>query len=135
MYMATSDALFKLCRDDPDGAVELVEMLKGSSPEELDSLVGFRDEKDATPLFIASENGHCRVIELLLANGADKEAANHEGRRPIYMASRNGHLQVVELLLSAGADKNAKNNNGGTPLYTASYFGHHQVVEMLVGWC
>ena len=62
--------------------------------------------------YIASQNGHERVVELLLASGADKDAAAIDGSTPLSITSQNGHSSVVGLLLAAGADKNAVMNNG-----------------------
>ena len=60
-------------------------------------------------------------MELLLAAGADKDAARDDnGVTPIYIASQNGYDKVVELLLAAGADKDAATNDGRTPIYIAS---------------
>jgi ankyrin repeat protein len=53
---------------------------------------------------------------MLLAAGANVEAANDTGRRPLHSASSNGHAAVATLLLDAGADVNALTNHGRTPL-------------------
>jgi ankyrin repeat protein len=85
-----------------------------------------------TPLFMASQHGHCDVVEALLRGGADVNKAKNDGTTPLFMASQNGHCDVVEALLRGGADVNKANNDGATPLYIASEKGHCDVVEALV---
>ena len=56
----------------------------------------------ATPLFIASLNGHLDVVRKLLANPQKNtyKAHLHSGASPLFMASLNGHTGVVKELLS-----------------------------------
>ena len=37
------------------------------------------DSKGFTPLFVAAQNGHTRIVTLLLQNGADVNQPNREG--------------------------------------------------------
>ena len=54
-----------------------------------------------TPLFIASQNGHCEVVSMLLAKeGVDVNQARDDGATPLFAASSNGHCEVVSMLLA-----------------------------------
>ncbi len=58
----------------------------------------------ATPLFMASQNGHAEVVEILVKAGADLNQGPDDGATPLFQASQNGHVEVVEILIKAGAD-------------------------------
>ena len=68
-----------------------------------------------TPLHTAAQFGHKEVAELLIAKGADVNAAV-DGITPLHFAVARGHKEVAELLIAKGADVNAKNDGGETPL-------------------
>jgi hypothetical protein len=56
----------------------------------------------ATPLFMASWNGHCGVVEALVRAGADLTLA-WRGQTPLHSATRKGHTDVVRVLQAAAA--------------------------------
>ena len=46
----------------------------------------------ATPLYIASSNGHVDAARLLLDKGAEVDRARKDGATPLYAACQEGHV-------------------------------------------
>ena len=120
-----------------------VDINSTSSPYDISTLPMVRDPQSisgdrATPLFLAAENGHTRVIELLLDAGADIHGAEGSRRReyPLHAASAGGHLETIDLLLMAGADVDAVGSYTqqahGTALHLAIRNRNDKVVQLLL---
>lgn len=58
-------------------------------------------------MFIAAQNGHLRILEVLLEHGAKTDAARTDGATPLWIASQMGHDHIVRRLLKAGAKVDA----------------------------
>ena len=58
-----------------------------------------------------------KLIELLIAHGADPELANLEGNTPLHLAVIKGSTRHLRSLLRNGASPNAQNNEVQTPLH------------------
>ena len=78
--------------------------------------------------------GHYRVVEMLLAAGANKETATKAGCwTPLIIACRSGHLQVVGILLAAGANLETQDEFGLNPLWNACLRPHNvPLIRMLL---
>ena len=64
---------------------------------------------EATPLYVASQNGNIKIVKLLLSHKANpniaiKSTTDNNGSTPLFMAAQNGHHEIVKLLLTHGAD-------------------------------
>jgi hypothetical protein len=81
-------------------------------------------------LHYAAENGHSRVVELLLKAGASVAVRDFHGQTPLHAAASGGHLAVVRLLLEHGAELDARGRFGRTPLHAA--LAHPPVVSLLL---
>ncbi|XP_063919735.1 uncharacterized protein LOC135134828 [Zophobas morio] len=85
-----------------------------------------------SPLILASEGGHKKIIKHLVKSGSEINHANNDGFTPLYVASHNGHLETVKYLVQSGAEIDRPTNTGATPLGVASQKGNELIVEFLV---
>ena len=83
---------------------------KGMTPFAKDNTIG------RTPLHIAAGAGHKKIVELLIAKGADVNAMDIIEWSPLHYATIWKHKEIVELLIANGADVNAKDMHDETPL-------------------
>ena len=104
------------------------------------------------PLHHAACLNDLEVMRLLVASGADKEAArSFSGRRALHLAAagptiaqtklafkpadaevREGHSEVVRFLLDSGAKKEAADFMGSRPLHWAAMRGSAEIVGLLL---
>ena len=87
-----------------------------------------------TPGYVAAENGHLQVLELLAKLGGSKVILipRNDGRSSIHAAAMKGHLSIINtLVLNHGQNVNVQTNIGGTALYVAAHFGHLNTVVQL----
>jgi prepilin-type N-terminal cleavage/methylation domain-containing protein len=115
--------LFKACRK---GDIEAVKqhLAAGADVNATNDALLRIWELKLTPLHFAAENGHKKVVELLIAKGADVNVkVEDEIETPLHSAASRGHKEIVELLIAEGADVNAKDCADGTPLDAAQKKG------------
>ena len=62
----------------------------------------------ASPLLVASEQGHDDVVKLLCEYGADVNASLYDDVTPTFLSAQNGNVKVLKLLLNYNADVNIK---------------------------
>jgi hypothetical protein len=91
-----------------------------------------RDEKEWTPLMIASFEGNEEIALILIQHGAKTDARDRDGYGPLHWAAVGGFESVVKLLLSKGADSNMRSGHGVTPLILAAAKGYLSVVKALL---
>jgi uncharacterized protein len=77
---------------------------------------------------------HCqwKIVDILLAHGADIDATNSLGWTPLFWAAFNGHVDTVGRLIALGANPNVCTANGDYPLFMAAYKGYGDVVRLLL---
>jgi ankyrin repeat protein len=91
------------------------------------------NNNSASPIYIASANGHAECLRLLLAAGGDVNKCNNNSASPIYIASANGHAECLRLLLAAGGDVNKCNiYDFRSPIYIAAFNGHAECLRLLL---
>src|SRR6267154_1666745 len=112
------------------GNLERVEMLVKENPGVVNAFApdGF------FPLGLAAFFGHRAIVEFLLKNGADVNAAarNVQKVTALHGAVARRDVEIVKMLLEGGADANAKQERGFVPLHDAAANGDLALVQLLV---
>ena len=90
--------------------------------------VDAEDNYKSTPLQFAAQGGHKKIVELLIAEGADVNV-NEDGSSPLHIAANR---EIAELLIANGAEVNAKKGFGITPLHSALFVKRKEIAKLLI---
>jgi hypothetical protein len=85
-----------------------------------------------TDLHKAARSGDLTLLRLRLAQGANPNVRDTQGRTPLMDAVAGDQLDAIRLLISHGADLNARANDGETPLMQAAAEGRLDAARLLV---
>ncbi len=87
-----------------------------------------------TLLHWACQEGHLKIVRLLIKFGAEVNVSEDEDFTPLVMAAGKGHNAIVRELLKAGADANARVHASSdfTALHLACAWDRIAVVKTLV---
>ncbi|CAF4540096.1 unnamed protein product, partial [Rotaria sp. Silwood2] len=90
------------------------------------------DKLGQTPLHLCCQNGHTRVVQLLLHKGA-QFTKTYDGNTPLHEAAANGHVSTIDSILQGHAHLiNSINRLGMTPLHLAAAAGYVDCVDLLL---
>jgi len=122
----------------------------------VDAVSYHRPRYGMTPLHLAAQNGHCRVVEALLHGGARTDMDDRNRKRALDLAAENGHQNVVRVIkrlryilppLHTAIEKRQKDvvkgllesgckvngvYRGETALHRAARYGPRDVAEWLL---
>lgn len=97
--------------------------------------IDFKNADGKTPINVAATKGHKRVVELLIARGANSTIVDNLNQSPLMAACRNsedGADDIISLLVYAGAPLNDYDNLGKTPLLICVDKGDAKSAKLLV---
>lgn len=85
-----------------------------------------------SPLGVALLNGHARIGNYLMAEGASLEHLNVKGESPLHLAARGDCVNLIELLLDRGLQINQRDNSEETPLHETTFTDCTAAAEVLI---
>jgi ankyrin repeat protein len=83
-------------------------------------------------LIKAAQSGDLRMIEKLIAQGAEIETKDFYNRTPLIIAASYGREDVCKFLISNKALIEAKDDVKRSPLHCAARYGHAAVCKLLI---
>ncbi len=99
-------------QQDSYGFTPLMRAVQGNKSAAVDTLLSYRplaleakNERGATALHIAVEQGLPMMVKTLLEHGADPNTPDHAGYDPAHKATSHGHRKILSLLEVATADR------------------------------
>jgi len=82
-------------------------------------------------IVLASAEGHLDTVQMLVARGADVNAADATGWTALHAATRNGHKEIVRFLLEHGARIDPSTWYNPTVLAVAEKRNFPEIVDLL----
>ena len=98
-----------------EGRLEEVKMLIASRGADVNA----QTRRGRAPLHYAAENGHCKIVNLLLRSRAKVNLPNKWGRAALHYAASKHRVDCVKILINNGADLDWQDVDAQTPLYHA----------------
>ena len=102
------------------GLAIVLETLLLNQVGEIGLILERRDSEGQTPLYLAAELGHQRIVKLLLDKGAEVNAQGGKYGNALQAAVAGNHTAIVELLLNNGADVSRHDSQGKSVLHYAT---------------
>lgn len=91
-----------------------------------------RNALQTTPLHSAVEMNNIKVVNLLLAHGADPNIREQRGFTPLHVAAQNGNTDIIRILLFGGADMDIRSDDGQLAVEVALAGGHEEAARLLL---
>ena len=121
-------AQYQLCRSANSGSATTVKALLffGANPD--------GPNPAYRPIHFAARNGHSRVVEILLDEGADVNARGSWNETALMDSVWNGRVETARLLLSRGADLflGTSGDGFGTALWQAAKADRNDMAQLLM---
>ncbi|CAF0772592.1 unnamed protein product [Adineta ricciae] len=90
------------------------------------------DDEFKTSLHLAAGEGHDKIVQFLLAQGANVCVCDMNDVTPMHEAAAHNCRHCVEILLQNGSSINQFDGKHHTPLHRASQHGHWEIVRLLL---
>ena len=93
--------------------------------------VNCADEHGKTALHWAASVNNVEAVNVLLANGANRDAQDSKDQTPLFMAAREGSYQAARALLDHCANRDIQDHMDRLPIHVAQERLHQDIVQLL----
>ena len=95
--------------------------------------VNYRLHDNQTAVLISSTNGHDKLLELLVKNGAEVNIPRLDGATAALGAVANNRQKCLEILATSNGDLGkSRDYDGATPAILAAHFAHKGCLKILI---
>jgi len=108
--------------------IEVTDTLTGTMGTSAQATVNTLTSTPASP----TAGNLVEIARLLMAAGADVNAADTNADSAFLLAAAQGHVEILRLAIEYGADVRSLNRYGGTALIPACHHGHVEAVRVLL---
>lgn len=116
------------CDDDDEGVANDIDIIA----EFPLCRVNLQNNHGISAIHVAAMHGLPKMLNGLLALGADPEITDENNFTPLHYAAAKGHQNTLLLLMHAGADVTAVTNDKNTALHLCCLNGHLNCVKALL---
>ncbi|KAL4736686.1 hypothetical protein BDV11DRAFT_211045 [Aspergillus similis] len=102
------------------------------SPARVVDILNAQGGRYSSALQAASAEGHEKIVQILLDQGAEVNAQGGVYGNALQAASAEGHGIIVQILLDQGAEVNAQGGVYGNALQAALANGHEKIMHILL---
>lgn len=88
-----------------------------------------------SPLHMAAQKGHGRIVRLLLQRGTDCNEKDSDGLTPLIHATIRGYEDVTDVLLSRGASIGHVDDQQRSAIHYAVIYGRESLLKVLLKHC
>ena len=81
-------------------------------------------------LHFACVKNATKIVQVLLAEGANVHAQDKDGRAALHFASMNGNREMAEALLEKGAYVYVRDRLGVRPIHIAAEYGYLDLIDL-----
>jgi hypothetical protein len=136
---AADSLLERINKPDAEGFPWIVQVARDGDETKLKWLIEQGADLNAvhivtkkTALCEASEQGHSKIVDILIHEGCPLDNTDAEGCTALHHACHKGQLAVAKTLIAAKANVEAPGPEGQTPIHLAVKVPHRNVVMLLL---
>ena len=121
------DLLFLAKKGDKDKFMELFTQILALPNNIFD--INYRDENGLSALHYSCDEGHLKIVKLLLDAKCDPNIKNNEKETPLHLASKRGYFDICKILIENGAILNQYNSENNSPIHYACMNNHVELIK------